>query len=93
MIFFRQLIRKLSLKRRVMFLGAIATSLLLFIGISWANQATAQLPLKPFTGKPASKLASLDRIVSLVDQDRDRLVNIFKDIHQNPELGFRDSAT
>jgi amidohydrolase len=93
MVLFRQLIGKQSLKRGVMFLGVISTSLLLFIGILWVNQATAQLPLKPFTGTPALKLASLERITSLVDQDRDRLVTIFKDIHQNAELGFMETRT
>ncbi|MBW4621428.1 MAG: amidohydrolase [Cyanosarcina radialis HA8281-LM2] len=91
MTLFRQLISKLGLNRALMFLLAIATSLLLFIGIPLANQARAQL--KPFTGRPAPKLPTLDRIISLVDKDRDRLVTIFKDIHQNAELGFMETRT
>jgi hippurate hydrolase len=35
----------------------------------------------------------LNRLVELVDQDSDRLTNIFKDIHQNPELGFMETRT
>jgi hypothetical protein len=68
-------------------------SLLLFIGILLVNQATAQLPLKPFTGKPAPTAVYFDRFGSLVDGDRDRLVTIFKDIHQNPELRFMATRT
>ena len=37
--------------------------------------------------------AYLDRIAELVEQDSDRLTNIFKDIHQNPELGFMETRT
>ncbi len=95
MVFVRKLIRKLGLSRGGMIgvLVAIATSLLLLIGIPWVEQATAQLPLKPFTGTPAPKLAAMDRIVSLVDQNGDRLINMFKDIHQHPELGFMETRT
>jgi amidohydrolase len=92
MLFLRKLISKQWLKRKslVVILGAIATSLLLLI--VWLAPSTAQV-LKPFTGTPAPKAAYLDRIVSLVDQDRDRLVTIFKDIHQNAELGFMETRT
>jgi hippurate hydrolase len=74
-----------------MFLGAIA-SILLFATISLLGQHTAQAQ-KPFTGKPAPKAAYFDRIGSLVDGDRDRLVTIFQDIHQNPELAFTETRT
>ena len=35
----------------------------------------------------------LDRVAELVEQDSDRLTEIFKDIHQNPELGFQEKRT
>jgi hippurate hydrolase len=35
----------------------------------------------------------MDRVISLVDADRDRLIGIFKDIHENPELGFMETRT
>ncbi len=54
------------------------------------GQQTAQAQ-KPFIGTPAAKSTYFDRIMSLVD--RDRLVTIFKDIHQNPELGFMETRT
>ncbi|MGX9351164.1 amidohydrolase [Shimia sp. W99] len=34
-----------------------------------------------------------DRISTMVDADADRLKAIFKDIHQNPELGFMETRT
>ena len=34
-----------------------------------------------------------ERISTLVDADADRLIAIFKDIHQNPELGFMETRT
>jgi amidohydrolase len=94
MLFVRKLTRRKWLKRGLIVgaLGAIATSLLLLIGIPFPGEKTAQAQ-KSFTGTPAPKPAYLDRIVSLVDQDRDRLVTIFKDIHQNPELGFMETRT
>lgn len=33
------------------------------------------------------------RVSDTVDQDTDRLVAIFKDFHQNPELGFQETRT
>lgn len=35
----------------------------------------------------------VSRLVSVVDQDRERLVTIFKDLHQNPELGMMETRT
>ncbi len=32
-------------------------------------------------------------VKSMVDKDRSRLIGIFKDIHQNPELGFTETRT
>ncbi len=35
----------------------------------------------------------IDRVEALVDADTDRLVEVFKDLHRNPELGFREVRT
>ncbi|MGI9509504.1 MAG: hypothetical protein ACR2QJ_09175 [Geminicoccaceae bacterium] len=35
----------------------------------------------------------VDKIDTVVDPDTDRLQTIFKDIHQNPELGFMEERT
>ncbi|WP_019501457.1 hypothetical protein [Pseudanabaena sp. PCC 6802] len=64
-------IRRLGLKRGLIFLGAIAIGLFLFIGVPLIQQASV-LTVKPFSGTPAPKLPTLDRIISLIDQDRDR---------------------
>jgi hippurate hydrolase len=92
MLFVRNLIRKLGLNRRLILgtLGAIATCLLLLV--VWLVPSKSQV-LKPFSGRPAPKLPTLDRIVSMVDKDRERLVTMFKDIHQHPELGFMETRT
>ncbi len=37
--------------------------------------------------------AQVDRMTGIIDADTDRLVDIFKDIHQNPELGFMEERT
>ena len=89
MIFSINLIRRQWLKRGMMLVLAAIASILLFATILlFGHTAQAQ---KPFTGKPAPKAAYLSRLVSLVDGDRDRLVTIFKDIHQNPELAFMET--
>jgi len=35
----------------------------------------------------------LDRMLSEIERDSDRLIDIFKDIHQNPELAFMETRT
>ncbi|MDX8530822.1 amidohydrolase [Mesorhizobium sp. VK25A] len=42
-------------------------------------------------GKVSSKLVA--KVNETIDADKDRLVAIFKDIHQNPELGFMEVRT
>jgi amidohydrolase len=93
MLYLRNLIRKQRLKHGslVGILVAIAICLSLFLGIS-LKQETAQAQ-QTFTGTPAPKPAYFDRMVAAIDSDRDRLVAIFKDIHQNPELGFMEVRT
>ncbi|QYO67619.1 amidohydrolase [Leptolyngbya sp. 7M] len=86
-------IRKPGLKRRVMLmLGAIISSLCLFIAIPFIASPAAQAQ-QTFTGTPAEKPAYFDRLLSVIDQDGNRLINLFKDIHQNPELAFMETRT
>lgn len=73
-------------------LGIIASSLFLFTVIPVAIPSKAQAQ-QPFTGAPAERPAYFDRLLSVIDQDGDRLINIFKDIHQNPELAFMETRT
>jgi hypothetical protein len=47
----------------------------------------------PFTGTPAERPAYLDRLLSAIDQEGDRLIEIFKDLHQHPELAFMETRT
>jgi hippurate hydrolase len=93
MLDLRHLIRKQWLKLRslVGILAAIAIGASLFLGVSF--QWEAAQAQQTFTGKPAAKPAYFDRMISAIDRDRDRLVAIFKDIHQNPELGFMETRT
>ena len=49
-----------------------------------AQQTISASPTRP---------AYLDSMTQLVDEDSDRLIEIFKDIHQNPELGFQETRT
>ncbi|WP_088889279.1 amidohydrolase [Leptolyngbya ohadii] len=97
MSFFRNIFPKWWLKRGgLLILGAIATSLLLLFNLSvnlpflGSQPAQAQ---RTFEGTPAAKPAYYDRLLSVIDRDGDRLINIFKDIHQNPELGFMETRT
>lgn len=51
-----------------------------------------------FAGPVAAEDSSLpaalvEDVNALVDVDKDRLVTIFKDLHQNPELGFMEVRT
>lgn len=95
-----QLLRSLNPKRLghaflLGILSAIAASLVLAISFSWHSSVQAQTPAPnaPASAPPAAKPAYLDRVVSLIEQDQDRLVAMFKDIHQNPELGFMETRT
>jgi hypothetical protein len=94
MVLLRHRIRKWGLQRRWVLgvLGIIAARWLLLLDMPFVHQAVA-LTIKPFSGTPAPKLPTPERIVSLVDQDQARLVTMFKDIHQHPELGFMETRT
>ncbi|MDX8339039.1 amidohydrolase [Draconibacterium sp. IB214405] len=50
--------------------------------------ATAQQPAN--SSLPETLVSEVE---SLVDKDKDRLIETFKDIHQNPELGFMEVRT
>lgn len=97
MTFLRNIFPKRWLKRGVLLiLGAIAGSILLLLNLPLnlpflgSQPAQAQ---RTFEGTPAAKPAYYDRLMSAIDRDGDRLINIFKDIHQNPELGFMETRT
>ncbi|MBV9388608.1 MAG: amidohydrolase [Chroococcidiopsidaceae cyanobacterium CP_BM_ER_R8_30] len=93
MMFFRNFFPKRWLKWVMMLtLGVIASGLLIFVTVPLlgVNPVQAQ---KPFTGTPAAKPAYLDRLIAAIDQDGNRLITLFKDIHQNPELAFMETRT
>jgi hippurate hydrolase len=93
MMFFRQFLLKRKLKwSMVLVLGAIAGSLLLSLTLPFGRLQPAQAQAT-FTGTPAAKPAYYEKLITVIDQDRDRLVNLFKDIHQNPELAFMETRT
>lgn len=73
-------------------IGMIASSLLLGLTLLLLAVYPAQAQ-KPFTGTPAPKPAYYDRLTAAIDKDSDRLINLFKDIHQNPELAFMETRT
>lgn len=54
-------------------------------------------PVAPAKDIPAGDLSLpkdvVDRVNTLVDADGDRLIEMYKDIHQNPELGFTEVRT
>jgi amidohydrolase len=98
MMFFRRFIRKISIHklmpkgRSLLLPGMIVSGVILFISISLIVPLNVQAQ-QTFTGEPAPRPAYLDRLISLIDQDGDRLIEIFKDIHQNPELAFMETRT
>jgi hippurate hydrolase len=93
MTFFRNFFPKRWLKRGALpLLGAIAVGLLLLPNLPLLGSQPAQAQ-RTFEGTPAAKPPYFDRLLSLIDQDGDRLMNIFKDIHQNPELAFMETRT
>jgi len=85
------------LKRGVLLsLGAIAGAILLLLNLPLNLAFLGAQPVqaqKTFEGTPAAKPAYYDRLLSVIDRDGDRLINLFKDIHQNPELGFMETRT
>ncbi|NJN87916.1 MAG: amidohydrolase [Leptolyngbyaceae cyanobacterium SL_7_1] len=92
-MFLRNFFSKRWFKRGVLLtVGAIATGLLLLLNnplLGW-HPAQAQ---GTFEGTPAAEPAYYNRLMSVIDQDGDRLIDIFKDIHQNPELAFMETRT
>jgi hippurate hydrolase len=89
----RQLSPKQLLKPKPLrlMLGITATTLLLCV-ILLVRPHSAQAQ-KPFQGTPAPKPAYFDRLTAAIDQDGDRLIKLFQDIHQNPELAFMEFRT
>jgi amidohydrolase len=91
MTFFRNRFPNRWLKQGLLLMvAAIAGSLLLLNLPLLSRSAQAQ---RTFEGEPAAKPAYYDRLLSVIDRDGDRLVNIFKDLHQNPELKFMETRT
>lgn len=76
----------------MLIVGTVAISLFFLIAGPWFESRPAQAQ-KLFTGTPAPKAAYFDRLVTAINQDGDRLINLFKDIHQNPELQFAETRT
>jgi len=74
-------------------LAILVTAALLVVGVPFGWLAMPKLdPPALAAGKPGD--ADLDKkVAKLVDQDEERLVKIFKHIHANPELAFREEKT
>ncbi len=73
-------------------IGIIVSSLVLGLTLLLLSLHPAQAQ-KPFTGTPAVKPAYFDRLLATINKDRNRLIGLFKDIHQNPELAFMETRT
>jgi hippurate hydrolase len=97
MMFLRNGFSNRWLKRGVLpMLGVVAGAILLLLNLPFNLAFLGGQPVQAqqtFEGTPAAKPAYYDRLLSVVDRDSDRLINIFKDIHQNPELGFMETRT
>jgi amidohydrolase len=74
-------------------LAILAVGALVVGGVPLGSSAMPKSdPPAVAAGKPAdADLAK--KVVALVDQDEERLVKAFKDIHANPELAFREEKT
>ena len=73
---------------------AIAVTMTIAFAIaspSWAIPTRAWQ--SPAVSKPRSRPAYLDRVIDLIDRDSSSLIDVFKDIHQHPELGFEETRT
>ena len=58
----------------------VLASALLFAGVALAQQSSLSAAL-------------VEDVNAVVDADTDRIITIFKDLHQNPELGFMEVRT
>lgn len=93
MMLLRNFFAQRWLKRGLLsIVGVIAAMLLLLTHIARLEVQPAQAQ-STFEGTPAATPAYYNRLLSVIDQDGDRLINLFKDIHQNPELGFMEIRT
>lgn len=54
--------------------------------------AVAILPLAPLSAQ-ADPARFAEKVNKVVDADSERLLSIFKDLHQNPEIGFTETRT
>lgn len=79
-----------DLSRRAFF-SAVPASGLAAIAVAQAGPAAAQSPA-PAAARPIPPQL-VERINRLVEADTGRLVDIFKDIHANPEYGFTETRT
>ncbi len=85
-------LRGLLMRKKSLVIGVIAGSLLLAMAsLFWLVHPVQSQGT--FKGTPAPKPAYYDRLLSEIDKDGDRLIEIFKDIHQNPELQFEETRT
>ena len=74
-------------------LAILVAPALLVVGVAFGWLAMPK-PDSPALAAGKSGDADLDKkVVKLVDQDEERLVKIFKHIHANPELAFREEKT
>jgi hippurate hydrolase len=71
--------------------GALITSLILVMAATLMDLPTAQA--QPSPTEPATKPPYLAQLAATIDQDSDRLIALFKDIHQHPELAFQETRT
>ncbi|NEP85906.1 MAG: amidohydrolase [Okeania sp. SIO2C2] len=58
---------------------------------SWAGQIGVRM--SPATSQPGEKPAYIGKVIELVDEYSDELIETFKDIHRHPELGFEEEQT
>ncbi|MEM1141508.1 MAG: amidohydrolase [Pseudomonadota bacterium] len=79
------------LSKRNFLKSTIAASTVAAAGTVSIGQASRALAQAEQSSSLPSELTQ--KIIKSVDQDSDRLTEIFKDIHENPELGFMETRT
>ena len=65
----------------------------IFITLVFALATSICLAQQDISKKKPMPAELVNKVTSLIDADTNRITNIFKDIHQNPELGFMEVRT
>lgn len=76
--------------RRLFLAGSVGLGGIL---LPFAGPAMGQAKAPPLTASSQIPSALIKKLNAVIDADAERLTSVFKDLHQNPEIGFTETRT